>query len=74
MTRDAARQAQIGRDIEAARAAGVRWKQLERRYGLGRARLNQLWKEARGCSGAGAGKVSIDTIGIARPATTTAKP
>lgn len=42
----------IGREIVAARAAGVPWKSLERRYKLSRSRLYQLWWKAAGRSAA----------------------
>lgn len=38
--------ATIGAELIDARAAGVPWKSLERRWGLGRFRLWQLWRAA----------------------------
>ncbi len=45
-----ARPSSIGRDIGpelvAARAEGILWKLLMHRYGLGRTRLWEIWREA----------------------------
>lgn len=41
-----AERARIGRELVAARAAGVDWKTLMRRYQMGRTRLWMLWREA----------------------------
>jgi len=38
----------LGRDIAAARAAGVKWKDLEAKYGLSRAWLDRVWGEFKG--------------------------
>src|SRR5579859_7171821 len=40
--------ASLGPDIAAARAAGVKWKDLEARYGLSRAWLDRVWGEFKG--------------------------
>ena len=40
--------ASLGPDIAAARAAGVKWKDLEARYGLSRAWLDRIWGEFKG--------------------------
>lgn len=37
----------IGRELVAARAASVRWKDLEKRYNLSRTRLWSLWRQAK---------------------------
>jgi hypothetical protein len=37
----------LGAAVAAARARGVAWKLLMRRYGLGRTKLNELWAAAR---------------------------
>lgn len=37
----------IGAELVRARALGVPWKKLQQRYGLGRTRLWQLWREAK---------------------------
>ncbi len=38
---------QIGAELVAARAAGIPWRVLMARYGLGRTRLWQLWDRAK---------------------------
>lgn len=38
----------LGPDIAAARAAGVKWKDLEVKYGLSRAWLDRVWGEFKG--------------------------
>lgn len=37
----------IGAELVAARARGVCWKLLMRRFGLSRSRLNEIWTEAK---------------------------
>jgi hypothetical protein len=53
----AAEQNRLAAELVALRAARVPWKTLVSRFGLGRARLNQLWRAARV-------GVSIDTATI----------
>ena len=38
----------LGPRLAAARAAGVKWKDLELKYGLSRARLDQIWGAFKG--------------------------
>jgi hypothetical protein len=38
----------LARDIAAARAAGVKWKDLEAKYGMSRAWLDRVWGEFKG--------------------------
>jgi hypothetical protein len=40
--------ASLGPEIAAARAAGVKWKDLEAKYGLSRAWLDRVWGEFKG--------------------------
>src|SRR5579883_1625417 len=40
--------ASLGPAIAAARAAGVKWKDLEAKYGLSRAWLDRVWGEFKG--------------------------
>lgn len=40
--------AQLGPELAAARAAGVKWKDLEARYGRSRAWLDRVWGEFKG--------------------------
>jgi len=40
--------ANLGAQIAADRAARIKWKDLELKYGLSRARLDQIWGEFKG--------------------------
>jgi len=46
--RPAKRAADLGPKIAADRAAQIKWKDLELKYGLSRARLDQIWGDFKG--------------------------
>lgn len=49
----------LGADLVAARAAGVPWKVLQARYGLGRTRLWMVWRAAANAVRGAGGKKNV---------------